>query len=161
MISKFHLHVGTFAILLSASCANASPVRYWQLPNGSWTDAHTPNQDHIAEAIIECSRDRQTNINIVWFSESGDWTATDTYSSYPGRFYERTIRFAQFTEVAVVKRSAPDSDAVLTIIDSEGRPTVDPGVLPELEVETFSPSTGFPFPLPQCARRAFDSSMPP
>jgi hypothetical protein len=158
LITRFHLPMVFAASVLAASaaCAATQTSYFTQNAAGRWiARSHSkPASDSLAEARVTCQSPGKVSVGITWFAESGDWTASDTYRSVKGSFFERRIKFAQFpTEVRVTKASPTSPPKVEYIGDDlaagpDNRPEV-------VEIVTFGSPKEFPFRLPDCARALY------
>jgi hypothetical protein len=154
---RFETAVGIFCCIAtgSSSCGAREAFHFYQTGN-AWRSAPSGTKPDEATAVADVvCRNRSATVKIIWYSESGDWAAYDTYSSIVRKYFHRTLKFAQFPVTAIVEKASPFSKAIVRVDGppsyvAEFEKTTD---IPE--VHTFNRAKDFPFMLPRCARSAF------
>jgi hypothetical protein len=143
------------AVATATSCSAQSKYRFVENEGGTWVPLSSPARTSASTAAAEVScQGHSALVKITWYSDSGDWTAFDSYASN-GVFFSRTLKFAQFPIKVLIHKKSPSAKAMIRYIGqsqdvSEYRDTTD---LPD--VHSFSSLRDFPFQLPNCAQNAF------
>ena len=141
-------------VAFSSSCVAQSIgdeiYSFGQNERGSWipiTISDLP--EYLNASKISCS-ERNSEIDVVWNSESGDWAALDKYSSQ-GPFFKRTIRFAQFEQSIEIMKEHPTSQPSMTF----GGEDVEQYDFLLRELTIWTQESSVPFQLPECASKIF------
>lgn len=153
-IKSLYLLAGVIAFppACVAQPAINSTFGYAQTHQGRWISVSLSDlQNYSTSSRVVCSLNK-SEINFVWNSESGDWAAFDKYSS-DTPFFVRTVRFAQFDETIQVTMNKPRSKPFLKI-EGENVQQYE-FLLSELAIWTQARS--FPYKLPECALKIFNS----
>lgn len=123
---------------------------FFQTDSGQWKAAKlTQLQDHLIASKVTCNSEN-SEIEIFWNAESGDWAAFDKYSS-TGPFFSRVIKFSQFNANIQIVKERPDSKLNMRIGDKELKQY--DYLLKELSIWTKRKE--FPYEVPQCASAIF------
>lgn len=144
------------ALALAQACAAQSiqsqTYGFAETTNGGWKVVSIDKlQDYLVASKVTCGQD-DSNIEIVWNSESGDWAAFDKYSS-KGIFFSRVIRFAQFDQTIQIVKERPESRAVMKI----GGDDVKQYEYLLNELKIWTRRGDFPYRVPDCAAAIFQA----
>jgi hypothetical protein len=155
--------IAAVALLLTAfssssSCHAREAFHFYQTATGEWKPAARKPVHPAALADIVC-KENGAKVNMIWYSESGDWTAYDKYASVPGQYFVRTMKFAQFPIAATVIKATPSAEAKVSFSGPSAEVSEYQNTTELPEVRTFDRVEAFPFRLPQCARAAFQRTI--
>ncbi|MEO1657123.1 MAG: hypothetical protein AAFR65_05330 [Pseudomonadota bacterium] len=150
-------------LLLLFLGACASPVvtsdiyRYGRVDDESWIPVDVFDEEqHLNYSYVECSP-VATAVLFYWPSEDGDWWVIDTYAPSSPEF-SRTIHFDQW-DVTLTSTDLEDRGEGGVTVDGTEATEFGALVLDEYAhlMDLFHVWSEFPYPLPTCAREAFDS----
>jgi hypothetical protein len=141
------------ATIFGATACHASESYYYrQTETGEWISLteYSQTNNAMAEAKVVCNEGGGVFATITWYSESGDWTAYDTYQTHDKPLFTRIIKFAQYPIEVRVTIEGSGSSPKITYVGAEG---VNKEDLPEVvDIVSYGRHTPFPFSLPNCAK---------